>query len=120
MPAEWVALEAKTKFFRLPDNSNYNSLQELKVRLNKASMIYKNELEKALVNQFGEKFKLKKSYNDYVIMGKDVFDGIDLEILQNFTWNYLLTLNCMDEDYYGFMGLIIPKEEFTLRKFIFL
>lgn len=113
MPAEWVALEAKTKFFRLPDNSNYNSLQELKARLNKATVVYKDELEKALVNQFGEKFKLKKSYNDYVIMGKDVFDGIDLEILQNFTWNYLLTLNCMDEDYYGFMGLIIPKEEFN-------
>lgn len=112
MPAEWVVLEAKTKFFRLPDNSNYNSIQELKARLNKATMIYKDELEKAIVNQFGEKFKLKKSYNDYIINCKDVFNGLDLEIINNFSWNYLLTINIM-EDYYVFMGLVIPKEEFN-------
>lgn len=112
MPAEWVALEAKTKFFRLPDNSNYN-IQELKIRLNKATVVYKDELEKALVNQFGEKFKLKKSYHDYIINCKDVFDGLDLEIIHNFSWNYLLMINSMDEDYYGFMGLVIPKEEFN-------
>ena len=67
MPAEWVGLEAKTKFFRLPDNSNYNSLEELKDRLNKATLIYKNELEKDICNKFGETFKFEKYYNNITL-----------------------------------------------------
>ena len=113
MPAEWVGLEAKTKFFRLPDNSNYNSLEELKDHLNKATLIYKNDLEKDICNKFGESFKFEKYYNIYNIHKNAVFHDIDLEILNIFSYNDILSISDMAEDYYGFFGLVIPKEEFN-------
>lgn len=110
MSAEWLALEAKTQYFRLPDN---NSLAELKDRLHKATLIYKNELEKDICNKFGESFKLEKHYNYYTIPKNAVFHDIDLEILNIFSYNAILSISDMAEDYCGFFGLVIPKEEFN-------
>lgn len=113
MPAEWVGLEAKTKFFRLPDNSNYNSLEELKDRLNKATLIYKNDLEKDIINKFGETFKFVKYYDTYNIHKDAAFHDIDLEILNIFSSKDILSISDMAEDYNVFFGLVIPKEEFN-------
>lgn len=113
MPAEWIGLEAKTKFFRLPDNSNYNSIEELKDRLNKATLIYKNDLEKDIINKFGETFKFVKYYDNYNIKKDTAFHDIDLEILNIFSYNDILSISDMAEDYNVFFGLVIPKEEFN-------
>lgn len=113
MPAEWIGLEAKTKFFRLPNNSNYNSIEELKDRLNKATLIYKDDLEKDIINKFGESFKFEKRYDYYTIPKIAAFHDIDLEILDIFSYNVILSISDMAEDYCGFFGLVIPKEEFN-------
>lgn len=112
MPAEWVRLEARIKLFRLPDNN----IEELKDRLNKATLLYKNELEKDIINKFGESFKFEKHYDYYTIPKRAAFHDIDLEILNIFSYNdndILSISSDMAEDYYGFFGLVIPKEEFN-------
>lgn len=109
MPAEWVRLEVKTKFFRLPDNS----IAELKDRLHKATLIYKNDLEKDIINKFGESFKFEKYYDNYNIHKDAAFHDIDIEILNIFSYNDILSISDMAEDYCGFFGLVIPKEEFN-------